>query len=66
MRNLTQNLLIYLPTIRKALIAGIVTVVLSFLARRGITAEMTVGDAVRALAEFVVGSALVWLVPNKK
>lgn len=53
-------------TIDKALIAVIVPLVMNFLPFFGISADMTVGDAVPLIVGTVVTAFFVWLVPNKE
>jgi hypothetical protein len=55
----------YLPVMRKALVAGFVTAGLALLALVGVDGDMSVNDALAALAAFVVNTFLTWVIPNR-
>jgi len=49
---------------RKAIAAGIASIVLLWLTKNGITPETTVGDAVETAAGGGVAAFFTWLLPN--
>lgn len=61
-----EKFLAFLPTISKALVAGIVPILLGWLALIGIDQNMTVKDALGLLLSGVLTGAITWVVPNTK
>lgn len=60
-----QNVMDYLPQVRKALVATIAVFVVSQLQQHGVSPDMSVQDAVQNGAGALVSGLLVWRVSNK-
>ena len=60
-----QAVLEYLPTIRKALVGGVVALVIGYLTKHGTNVDVETQDAFKAVLDFVLGFVFVWLIPNK-
>lgn len=61
-----RNFLSYIAPFRKAIVGGLASLVLVFLAKYGVNSDMSVGDAVNLLANGIVSGGLVWLTRNGK
>ena len=51
---------------RKAIVAFVLTALVSWLAKKGLSVDVEVQESIRVLLEAVVVAVAVWLVPNKK
>lgn len=60
-----MSFLQYLPQIRKALVAGAVTLLVGYLTKHGTSVSVETQDAFKAVFDFALGFAIVWLVPNR-
>lgn len=61
-----MSLLDLVAPFRKAVVTGIATAVLGYLATVGVQGDMSVNEAVMLLSGSVVNSLLVYITPNRK
>jgi len=51
---------------RKAIVAFVLTALVSWLAKKGLSVDVEVQESIRVLLEAIFVAVAVWLVPNKK
>lgn len=55
----------FIKTSRKAIVAFVLTAILAYVARKGLTVDAEVQESLRVLLEALIVAVTVWLVPNK-
>lgn len=56
----------FIKTSRKAIVAFVLTAILAYVARKGLTVDAEVQESLRVLLEALIVAVTVWLVPNKQ
>lgn len=50
---------------RKALVAFVVSAIIGWLSKHGLSADISLGDALRIVVDGAAGAVLIWATPNK-